>query len=178
VLVPATPGATVTPNPVNGLNVATTVFAASIVTLQVVVVVAEHAPLHPANVDVAVDDAVNTNIVCSTIDVVQSAIQLIDDVVVETVPLPVPWKSTVKLKLRHPLPFTVDPDGVPGQRSAPSSKTPSPSKSGRNVAVVLVATLGVVILQLVLVPVHAPVHPVKTYPGAGFAVNVTGVVGV
>ena len=176
-LVPATPGATVTPNPLNGLNVATTVFAASIVTLQVVAVVAVQAPLHPTNVDEAVGDAVNTNIVGSKIVVVQSAVQLIDDVVVDTVPLPVPWKSTVKSMLRHPLAFTVDPTGVPGQRSAPSSNTPSPSKSGRKFAVVLVAALGIVILQVVIVPVHAPVHPVNTYPGAGFAVNVISVVG-
>jgi len=85
-------------NPTNGLKVAVTLFAAVIVTVQSPVPL-HPLPLHPAKTDVAFGAAVNTTVVCSTRFLMQSVVQLIAAVLVDTVPPPAPENTILKSKL-------------------------------------------------------------------------------
>jgi len=96
-------------------------------------------------------------------------------VLADTVPPPIPETVTTRLKCRHPVASTTDPRGVPKHWSGPSLKTPSPSRSGLNVAVVDVAEAGMVKRQRLLVPVQAPFHPVKADSAPDIATSMTGV---
>jgi hypothetical protein len=138
------PDGTVTITPVGPLNVAVTVVAAVIVTVQVPV--PSHGALHPVNVEPSAGVAVNVTCVPLTKFAEHVGLQLIPAGALVTVPVPVPASLTVNAK------FVVPPP---------------------NVAVTVVAAVIVKVHVPVPSQLFAPLQPVNVEPVAGVAVKTT-----
>ena len=137
------PDGTVTMTAVGPLNVAVTVVAAVIVTVQVPV--PSQGALHPVNVEPSAGVAVNVTCVPLAKFAEHVGLQLIPAGALVTVPVPVPASLTVSAKLLVPPP---------------------------NVAVTDVAAV-IVKVHVPLPSQLFPLHPVNVEPSAGVAVNVT-----